>query len=176
MRLTKAGIRIWLSSRRISNANSKALRRASRSGLKRYCTSKRSRNGGDDASAHHRPEHSKNARSCNRRSTLKRRLNASTTKSGQSRRRPDFANRCAGISQGLRVNRLRYGFINADQATATICYEYTTSSPPLSGLRGANGRTFPQSLISFCKVSVSNFVKSVPTYLVSGVQHCSVPF
>ncbi len=34
------------------------------------------------------------------------------------------------LAQGLRVKRCDTALYNADQTTATICYEYTTSSPP----------------------------------------------
>jgi len=64
-------------------------------------------------------------------------------------------------------------YTTPDQTTATICYEYTTLFACLiSGLWATNGR-LPEVFDQLRKVSVSNFMKSVPTPSGIRVQHWS---
>jgi len=90
--------------------------------------------------AHHRPcANARNAYAVATGINLKRRLNARHRQSPAS----SLTKAETAVQEfSPRSSRIRCdtGLYNADQATATICYEYTTSRLPPFRLRGANGR------------------------------------
>jgi hypothetical protein len=72
------------------------------------------------------------------------------------------------LAQGLRVKRCDTTLYNADQTTATICYEYTTSSPPSFQGCVVQMADFPSVFEQLRQGQCFQFVNRFQPYLVSG--------